>query len=73
MDVRYRKPVAEDFKVSPFGAANTKLAEHDFAVEEQLPKPGAPQVTKVTFTVSKGGKAVWARELVGEPWSPPPP
>lgn len=70
-----RKPVDDDFKLSPAGAFNNKLGDYEFRVEEQIPgfKPGAPMVTKVTFTTLKGGKAVWVRELVGNPWSPPPP
>jgi hypothetical protein len=69
------KPKDDDFKVGPAGVFNNKLGDYEFRMEEQIPgfKPGAPMVTKVTFTVLKGGKEAWKRELAGNPFSPPPP
>jgi hypothetical protein len=69
------KPKDDDFKAGPAGGANNKIGDYEFRVTEQLPgfKPNEPMVTKVTFTVLKGGKEMWKRELAGNPWSPPPP
>ena len=47
----------------------------EFRVTEEIPgiKPGVPMVTKVTLALIKGDRELWARELAGNPWSPPPP
>jgi hypothetical protein len=73
--VAKEKPKADDFKSGPGGGFDNKIGDYEFRVEEQIPgfKPGAPMVTKVTFTVLKGKKELWSRELAGNPWSPPPP
>ncbi|MCE9568326.1 MAG: hypothetical protein K8U57_40515 [Planctomycetes bacterium] len=70
MTVEDRKP-----KDSEFGAFNNKVGDLEFQIEEQIPafKPGVPMVTKVTLTVLKDGKAIWTRDLGGNPWSPPRP
>jgi hypothetical protein len=69
------KPKDDDFKAGPAGGGTNKLGDYEFAATEQEPgfKPGAPRMTTVTFTVLKGGKELWKRELAGNPWSPPPP
>lgn len=69
------KPKDDDFKTGPAGGSNNKVGDYEFRVEEQIPgfKPGASMMTKVTFTVLKGKKELWKRELAGNPWSPPPP
>jgi len=68
--VEDRKP-----KESEFGTFNNKVGTLEFQIEEQIPafKPGAPMVTVVKLTALKDGKAVWSRELAGNPWSPPRP
>jgi hypothetical protein len=68
-------PKDDDFKAGPAGGGVNKLGDYEFRMEEQIPgfKAGAPRVTKVTFTVLKGGKELWKRELAGNPWNPPPP
>ena len=69
------KPKDDDFKTGPAGGGVNKLGDYEFQAEEQIPefKPGAPMVTKVTFTVLKDGKEVWKRELAGNPFLPPLP
>lgn len=68
--VEGRKPGAEEF-----GAFGSKVGGVEFKLEEQTPgfKPGAASVTKVTLTATRDGKALWKRELAGNPWSPLPP
>ncbi len=65
----------DDFKAGPAGGFDNKLGNFEFEAIEMLPgfKPGTPQVTKVTFTVTQDKKELWKRELAGNPWSPPPP
>lgn len=69
------KPKDADFASGPAGGGTNKLGDYTFEMNEEIPgfKPGAPMLTKVTFKVAKSGKEVWARELAGNPWSPPPP
>jgi len=69
------KPKDAHFESGPAGGFGNKVGDYEFRVEEQIPgfKPGAAMVTKVTFTVLKGKKELWSRELTGNPWSPPPP
>ncbi len=69
------KPKDTDFAPGPASGGTNKLGDLTFEMNEELPgfKPGAPMLTKVTFKVVKGGKELWARELAGNPWSPPPP
>lgn len=69
------KPKDDDFKAGPAGGFTNKIGGYEFRSVEEFPgfKPGAPMVTKVTFTVLKDNKEVWKRELAGNPWSPPPP
>jgi hypothetical protein len=70
-----RKPKDDEFKAGPAGGATNKVGTYEFRVAEEIPnfKPGAPQKTKVTFSVLKGDKPVLTREIAGNPWSPPPP
>ena len=70
-----RKPKDDEFKVGPAGGGTNKVGTYEFRTTEEIPqfKPGAPMVTKVTFTVVKGDKPVMSREIAGNPWSPPPP
>lgn len=69
------KPKDTDFQAGPAGGGTNKLGDYTFEMNEEIPgfKPGAAMLTKVTFKVAKGGKKLWARELAGNPWSPPPP
>lgn len=73
--VEEQKPKEDSFKLGPSGGFNNKLGDYEFQTREEIPKfkPGMANVTKVTFTVVKEGKTVWTRELIGNPWSPPPP
>ena len=75
IEVVNRKPIADEFKVSPDGGIDPKVGEYEFQVTEMTPrlKPGAPMVTTVTLKVLKGKTELWKRELAGNPWSPPPP
>jgi hypothetical protein len=68
------KAKPDDLKHGPAASAGAPVAGYTFGVEEQLPggfKPGA--LTTVTLTAFKGEKKVWARELAGNPFQPPPP
>jgi hypothetical protein len=69
------KPKDDDFKAGPAGGFTNKIGGYEFRSEEQFPgfKPGAPMVTKVTFTVLKDNKEVWKRELAGNPFLLPLP
>ncbi len=71
------KPREAEFKAGPAGGFANKVGEYEFAVTEELPrvKLGGFEsgTTKVTFTVLKGKKEYWKRELAGNPYSPPPP
>jgi hypothetical protein len=70
-----RKPPEADFQLGPGGGFHPRVGEYEFRATETIPKfqPGTPQVTVVTLTVLKGKEELWSRELVGNPWSPPPP
>jgi DNA-binding beta-propeller fold protein YncE len=64
----------DDMKFGPAASAGAPVAGLTFGVEEQLPggfKPGA--LTTVTLTAFKDDKKLWARELAGNPFQPPPP
>lgn len=71
------KPREAEFKAGPAGGFANKVGEYEFKVTEEQPpfKPGGFEAgtTKVTFTVLKGKKEHWKRELAGNPYSPPPP
>lgn len=66
------KPKDDDFKAGPAGGFGNKVGTYEFQRSEEVPhfKPGATVVTKVTFTVLRGKKEVWKRELAGSPWQP---
>jgi hypothetical protein len=68
------KAKPDDLKHGPAASAGTPVAGFTFGIGEQQPggfKPGA--LTTVTLTAFKGEKRVWARELAGNPFQPPPP
>ena len=69
------KPKDDDFKVGPAGGGGNKVGTYEFQITEEIPgfRPGAPMVTKVTFTVTQDKREVWKRELAGNPWLPPRP
>jgi len=77
IDATTGKTTIEDRKPkdSEFGTFNNKVGALEFQIEEQIPafKPGVPMVTTVTLTAMRDGKAVWSRDLAGNPWSPPRP
>lgn len=67
------KPKDDDFKVGPGGGATNQAGDYTFQASEELPKPGAPPVTKVTLSVLRGKTELWTREVAGNPWLPPRP